>query len=163
MSLREVEKFLQDHEVKYRRVSHSPAYTSQEIAHAAHVPGRRLAKVTMVELDGELAMAVLPASEMVDVDALKALSGAEAVRIAPEKTFADRFPGCEVGAMPPFGNLWDMAVFVSDGFRPADEIAFEAGSHAELIELPYVVFEQLVTPRVGHFAESASRPPEQGT
>lgn len=152
MSLKEVEKFLQDHEVKYRTVRHSPAFTSHEIAQAAQVPGRRLAKVTMVKLDGELAMAVLPATEMVDLRALRQVAGAKEARLAREDEFADRFPSCEVGAMPPFGNLWGIPVFVSDGFRPADDIAFEAGSHTELLEMPYVTFERLVTPRLGHFA-----------
>lgn len=153
MSLEEVEKFLHDNEVKYRTVRHSPAYTSHEIAQAAHLPGRRLAKVTMVELNGELAMAVLPASEMVDVQALRDLAGAREARLATEDRFASCFPDCEVGAMPPFGNLWGIPVFVSDGFRPTDEIAFEAGSHSELLEMPYVVFERLVNPRIGHFAQ----------
>lgn len=154
MSLREVEKFLQGNEVKYRTVRHSPAYSSHEIAQAAHVPGRRLAKVTMVKLEDELAMAVLPASEMVDVEALARLAGVEKAELAHEEDFANRFPGCEVGAMPPFGNLWGIPVFVSDGFRATDDIAFEAGSHAELLEMPYVAFERLVNPRIGHFAAS---------
>ena len=152
MSLQEVEKFLRDEHVKYRTVQHSPAYSSREIAQAAHLPPRRLAKVTMLEIDGELAMAVLPASEMVDIDALSELAGGRSVRLAKESQFADRFPDCEVGAMPPFGNLWGMPVFVSDGFEKTDQIAFEAGSHSELLEMPYDAFLRLVGPQIGHFA-----------
>lgn len=152
MSLKEVEEFLRDENVKYERVLHSPAFSSREIAEAAHLPARRLAKVTMLEVDGELAMAVLPASEMVDIDALSELVGGRPVRLAKESEFADRFPGCDVGAMPPFGNLWGMPVFVSDGFEKSGQIAFEAGSHSELLVLPYAEFMRLVGPKEGHFA-----------
>jgi Ala-tRNA(Pro) deacylase len=152
MSLREVEEFLREKNVKYRTVHHSQAFSSHEIAQAAHVPGRRLAKVTMVKVDGSLAMAVLPASEMVDVKALGKVLGGRKVAIAAEEDFADRFPGCEVGAMPPFGNLWGMPVYVSDGFTTTDAIAFEAGSHRELLEMPYGDFIRLVEPKVVHFA-----------
>ncbi len=152
MSLQEVENFLRTKNVKYRTVHHSPAFSSQEIAEAAHVPARRLAKVTMVKINGELAMAVLPASEMVDVEALGKLADSKTVQIATEHDFADRFPGCEVGAMPPFGNLWGMKVFVSNGFSKDENIAFEAGSHSELLEIPYTDFERLVEPQVGALA-----------
>jgi Ala-tRNA(Pro) deacylase len=152
MSLKEVETFLHDKHVNYKTVVHAPAFSSQRIAEAAHMPARRLAKVTMVWVDDALAMAVLPASEFVDVDKLRAVAGARNVELATEQDFAHRFPNCEVGAMPPFGNLWGMKVFVSDGFDPRGDVAFEAGSHQELLEMPFAKFKALVEPIEGHFA-----------
>ncbi len=151
MSMKEVEEFLRTSNVKYRTVRHARAYSSQEIAEAAHVPARRLAKVTMIRLGDRIAMAVLPANEMVDVVSLGKLAGVDRVEIATERDFQNRFPDCEVGAMPPFGHLWGMPVFVSDTFRRSDDIAFEAGSHTELLEMPYEEYERLEQPKVGHF------------
>ena len=152
MPMRQLTEFLDDNHVSYIRISHSPAFTAQEIAASAHIPGQELAKTVMVELDGRMAMAVLPASFQVDLDAVKDLAGAQEIRLATEEHFKNLFPDCEPGAMPPFGNLYDMPVFAAETLAEDDEIAFNAGSHTELVRLAYADFARLVQPTVGRFA-----------
>jgi Ala-tRNA(Pro) deacylase len=151
MPVRRLKEFLDREHVKYVTIGHSAAYTAQEIAASAHVPGRELAKTVLVKLDGKLAMAVLPASFKIELDLLRDAAGAEEIELATEPEFRDKFPGCELGAMPPFGNLYGMAVFVADSLAEDDEIAFNAGSHTELIRLTYRDFERLVEPKVVEF------------
>jgi Ala-tRNA(Pro) deacylase len=152
MPKRKVIEFLDSEGVKYVSIEHSPAYTAQEIAASAHIPGKELAKTIMVKLDGTMAMAVLPASFHVDFGQLKDLAGAGTVELASEVEFRDLFPGSQLGAMPPFGNLYGMDVYVAAPLTEDDEIAFNAGSHTELIQLAYADFERLVKPVVGDFA-----------
>ena len=148
MPAKRLKEFLDGRKVKYVVIQHSPAFTAQEIAASAHVSGKELAKTVMVRIDGKMAMAVLPASFKVDFDRLREAAGAERVELAGEAEFEDMFPGCEVGAMPPFGNLYDMEVYVSKRLAEDEEIAFNAGSHTELVRLAYADFERLVSPRV---------------
>jgi Ala-tRNA(Pro) deacylase len=152
MPVKKLKEFLDSNKVKYVSISHSAAYTAQEIAASAHVPGKELAKTVMVKIDGKMAMAVLPASFKVDLQHLKDAVGAATVALAGEREFRDMFPGCETGGMPPFGNLFGMDVFVSAKLAEDQEIAFNAGSHTELLKLAYKDFEQLVKPKVIHFA-----------
>lgn len=155
MPIEKLKQFLDSQQVKYVQMSHSPAYTAQEIAASAHVPGKELAKTVIVKIDGNMAMAVLPASYQVDFEALKQAAGADSVELADEKEFKDLFPACEVGAMPPFGNLYEMQVFVSEPLPDDEEIAFNAGSHTELVRLRYDDFKRLVQPKVTNFAKRA--------
>ncbi len=152
MPLQKLVEFLDSSGIKYLKISHSPAYTAQEIAASAHIPGRELAKTVMVKVDGEMAMAVLPASYRVDFKLMKKASGAKKVDLAGEEEFKEHFPECEVGAMPPFGNLYDMDVYVAESLAEGEEIAFNAGSHTELIKLAYADFEKLVQPKVLSFS-----------
>jgi Ala-tRNA(Pro) deacylase len=145
--IKRLKQFLDENNVKFVSISHSQAFTAMEIAEAAHIPGKELAKTVIVKLDGELAMAVLRAPDHVSHSHLREVTGAE-VELASEEDFADRFPGCELGAMPPFGNLWGVDVFVDQRLREDEEIAFNAGSHTELLKLPYSDFERLVQPVV---------------
>ncbi len=138
--------FLDKEHVKYVTIAHSPAYTAQEIAALTHTPGKELAKTVIVKVDDKLAMVVLPASEKVRLDLLQKTLGTENVDLANEDEFKGAFPDCETGAMPPFGNLYGMNVFVAQALREDDEIAFNAGSHDELIRLPYAEYERLVHP-----------------
>lgn len=156
MPARKLRAFLDENGIKYLSVRHSPAFTAQEIAASAHIPGKDLAKAVVVKLDENLVLAVLPASYRVDFELLKAVSGAKRVDLADESEFRDRFPGCEVGAMPPFGNLYGMETYVADALAEDDEIAFNAGTHTELIRMPYRDFERLVRPKVLHFAARVS-------
>lgn len=148
MPVRKLKEFLDDHNVKYVTLIHSPAYTSQEVAASAHVPGRELAKSVMVKLDGRMAMVVLPASERVDLEMMKEATGAGRVELASEQEFKDLFPECEAGAMPPFGNLYGLEVFVCESLTRDPEIVFNAGSHTELLKLAYADFEKLVKPTI---------------
>jgi Ala-tRNA(Pro) deacylase len=152
MPVKRLKEFLDSHNIKYVNISHSPAYTAQAIAASAHVSGKELAKTVMVKVDGKMAMAVLPASYQVDFDLMRAAVGAKQIELATEAEFKDLFPECEVGAMPPFGNLYGMEVYAAAKLAEDDEIAFNAGSHTELIKLAYKDFEQLVNPIVVIFS-----------
>jgi Ala-tRNA(Pro) deacylase len=143
-----LKKYLDSNGIKYVTISHSRAFTAQEIAATAHVPGRELAKTVIIKLDGKMAMVVLPASCKVDFDLLKEAAGVGDAELADEKEFQDRFPGCEVGAMPPFGNLYDMDVYAAEVLSDDDEIAFNACSHTELIKMSYADFEAHVSPKI---------------
>ncbi|MFP4137268.1 MAG: aminoacyl-tRNA deacylase [Halomonas sp.] len=146
MTMERVTQYLDEQGVKYVILQHSPAYTAQEVAASVHVPGRHFAKCVMVKIDGRLALAVLPATDQVDLDRLAQSVGATTVELASEADFQDRFPECELGAMPPFGNLFDMEVFVSPHLTAADRIAFNAGSHTDVMQLAYGDFQRLVNP-----------------
>jgi Ala-tRNA(Pro) deacylase len=148
MPVKKLKDFLDKNNIKYVTMKHSTAYTAQEVAASAHIPGKELAKTVMVRVDGKMAMAVLPASYKVDFKQLKEAAGAKSVTLASEQEFKDMFPECEVGGMPPFGNLWGMEVYVAKSLAEDEEIAFNAGSHTELIRLAYADFETLVEPKV---------------
>ncbi len=152
MAVNKLKEFLDKNNVKYHTIMHSPGYTAQEIAASAHISGKELAKTVMVKIDGKMAMAVLPASYKIDLDLLKKASGAGTVELAGEPEFESRFPDCDIGAMPPFGNLYGMDVFVAEKLAEDEEIAFNAGSHSELIKLAYKDFEKLVRPKKAQFS-----------
>jgi Ala-tRNA(Pro) deacylase len=151
MPVKKLKEFLDTAGVKYIIVSHAPAYTAQEIAASAHIPGRELAKTVIVKLDGKMAMAVLPASLVVDFDKLKQAAGASEAELASEDEFRSLFPECEVGAMPPFGNLYELPVYAERSLTEDEEIAFNGGSHKELFRMAYKDFANLVKPKTGDF------------
>ncbi|MFP4055396.1 MAG: aminoacyl-tRNA deacylase [Candidatus Brocadiia bacterium] len=157
MPVKRLKEFLDAQGVKYVAISHSPAFTAQEIAASAHVPGKQLAKTVMVKLDDQMTMAVLPAHESVDFEALKEAAGASEASLASEEEFRDLFPECEVGAMPPFGNLYGMDVFADQTLTEDEEIVFNAGSHKELVKLAYKDFERLAKPTVAAFGKGPER------
>jgi len=148
MQLTKLREFLDSHNVKYMVISHSLAYTAQGIAALVHVSGKKLAKTVIVKIDGVLAMAVVPASLHVDLDKLKALTGAQIVELASEREFKDAFPDCETGAMPPFGNLYDMPVYADSSLTEHEEITFSAGTHRELMRMSWNDMAAIVNPTV---------------
>lgn len=154
MPLQKLREFLDGHHVKYVTIRHSPAYTAQKTAGAAHISGKELAKTVMVKIDGRIAMAVLPATCQVDFKLLKKATGASQVELAGEPEFKDLFPDCDLGAMPPFGNLYGLDVYVAEELAEDEEIAFNAGSHTELVRLAYKDFADLVKPKVVKFSAS---------
>jgi Ala-tRNA(Pro) deacylase len=156
MSARKLREFLDAQHIKYATLTHPTAYTAQEIAALTHIKGQQLAKTVMLKLDGKMAMAVLPASRQVDLPALRRSTGTKSVVLAREEEFRDQFPGCEAGAMPPFGNLYGMAVFVDESLTKDRWIAFNAGTHSELIQLAYEDFARLVHPKTAAFAAVAA-------
>jgi len=151
MPVRKLKEFLDREKVKYVSITHSPAYTAQEVAQSAHITGKELAKTVILELDGEMAMAVLPADRKIVLQDLRELTGSDEVKFASEDEFRQKFPDCETGAMPPFGNLYDMDVYVAESLTRNQEIAFNAGSHTEVIRLAFSDFERLVQPKVISF------------
>jgi Ala-tRNA(Pro) deacylase len=148
MPVNKLKEFLDGQGMKYVTITHSPAYTAQEIAASAHISGKELAKTVIVKLDGKLAMAVLPAAAQVDFPRLKTATGAKTVELATEGEFKDEFPGCELGAMPPFGNLYGMQVLLAKSLSRDIDIVFNAGSHAELVKMAYGDYERLVSPDI---------------
>ena len=152
MPAKRVTQYLKKEKVKYKTLKHKPAYTAQEVAASAHIPGRQLAKSVMTELDGKMAMAVLSAAYQIDFKRLKKALGVKKIKLATEKKFEDTLPDCEMGATPPFGNLYDMKVIVDQELTTEEMIAFCSGTHTELIQLSYQDFENLVKPEVIKFS-----------
>lgn len=153
MPIEKLKHFLDQEGVKYVLISHSRAFTAQEAAASAHIPGKELAKTVMVKLGGRMAMAVLPASFHVDLEHLAEVADVETAELATEFEFAGFFPDCETGAMPPFGNLYGIDVYVAESLTEDEEIAFNAGSHTELMRMSYGDFARLVKPTVLAFSE----------
>lgn len=151
MPAQKLKDFLDKNKIKYITINHSPAYTAHEIAALAHIPAKDLAKTVMVKADGKMVMTVLPCSHRVNLNELKAGLGAGSLELATEDEFKDIFPGCALGAMPPFGNLYGIDVIVAKRLKEDEEIAFNAGTHTELIKLAYDDFERLVKPKLLKF------------
>jgi len=147
MPVQRLKDYLDSQGVKFVVIKHSLAFTAQEIAASAHIPGDELAKTVMVKIDGNMAMVVIPASCKLDFGLLAEAAGAAKVELASEQEFKDMFPECEVGAMPPFGNLYDLDVYAAEKLAEDEEIAFSAGSHKELVRLPFDDFNRLVKPK----------------
>ncbi len=148
MSTSKLQEYLEEHHVAYKVLEHETTYTAQESAARSHVLPQQLAKTVIVKLDGGLAMAVLPANEHLSLTALKEHTGAHTAELATELDFKDAFPDCDVGAMPPFGNLYGLAVYVDETLARNKQISFNACSHDRLARMAYADFERLVHPHV---------------
>ncbi|HEV2116296.1 MAG TPA: YbaK/EbsC family protein [Terriglobales bacterium] len=156
MPLQRLKDLLDRNGVHYESIVHLPAYTAQNIAALTHISGKEVAKTVIVKLEGSLAMAVLPASHRIDLRRLQAATGAGTVTVASEAEFKDAFPGCETGAMPPFGSLYGLPVLVDETVTHDREIVFNAGSHTELVRLAYADFARLEGPKVLKFSAGSS-------
>jgi Ala-tRNA(Pro) deacylase len=153
MPAEKLAEYLESQGVQYTVIEHhAPVYTAQEIAASTHIPGKQLAKTVMVKVDGGLAMAVIPASQRVNLNRLKELVGAGKVELASEQEFRNKFPDCQVGAMPPFGNLYGIPVYAAQDLAEEIEIAFCAGSHTELVRISFSDFKRLAEPKILDFA-----------
>ena len=146
MPAKKLVEFLDSQKIRYLTIEHSPAYTSQEVAESAHIRGRQLAKTVILNVDNSLAMFVLPASYRVDLESLKRSIQVFKLEICSEQQFKDLFPTCELGALPPFGNLYGMDVYVAEVLTNDAEIIFSSGTHSELIQMDYQDFARLVQP-----------------
>jgi len=147
MGAKKLVEFLEKNKTKYKTIKHDLAYTAPEIAQKAHIKGQDFAKTVMVRIDGKLAMAVLRGNDLLDLNQLKKLCKASNVEVVKESEFQKAFPDCEVGAMPPFGNLYNMNVYVDEELSKDQKIAFNAGNHKELCLLSYSDWERLVHPK----------------
>ena len=148
-----LKSFLDENGIKYTLLTHSPAYTAQEAAATLHVPGKELAKSVVIKCDGKLALAVLPASFRVNTKQLAEAAGAKKVELASENEFSATFADCELGAMPPFGNLYNLPVYVDELLAQDEEIVFNAGTHRDAARMLYQDFARLVAPQIARFAE----------
>lgn len=152
MAINKLKDYLDKNHVKYVTIRHSVAYTAQEIASLTHISGREMAKTVIVKLDGNMAMAVIPGPQHVDLYKLQNVAAASKAELATEEEFKSKFPDCEAGAMPPFGNLYGLPVYSSEDLRLDQSIAFNAGTHSELVRMRYLDYETLVQPRVARIS-----------
>jgi Ala-tRNA(Pro) deacylase len=149
MPVKTLKDFLDKNNIKYVSIKHSPAFTAQEIAELSHIHGKQMAKVVMLKIDGRMGMAVTGADHRLDLTALQEIIPCtNEIFLADEKEFKNRFPDCEVGAMPPFGNLYGMEVYVDSSLAENTEIVFNAGSHTEVIRMSFIDFSRLVKPKM---------------
>lgn len=151
MACKKLKLFLDEQHVKYLTIQHSRAYTAQEIAESAHVSGNNFAKVVMLKADAEMVMGVLPASDKVDLKLLRKTLDAAKVVFAEEDEFQDHFPGCEIGAMPPFGNLYGIRIIMAETLCGTRTISFNSGVHTEVVQMNYADYIELVNPEIMDF------------
>ena len=148
-----IQAFLDENQVEFRHRTHPPAFTARELAHVDHVPERRVAKTVVFLADGAFAMAVLPADERVDIERLRVALGSKDLRLATEDELKKLFPDCETGAMPPFGKLYGLPVYVDKRLAKQELLEFNAGSHRDEIRMSYHEFARVVEPLVTPFGD----------
>jgi Ala-tRNA(Pro) deacylase len=147
-----IQKFLDDNKAKYEILSHERAMTAQEVAHSVHITGKEVAKCVMVLADGQMLMAVIPAPQQLSLEKFKAHTNAKDVRLAREDEFRHLFPECELGAMPPFGAVYGLPVYMDKSLERYPEIVFNACTHTEAMKMSLPDFKALVKPTVGEFS-----------
>jgi Ala-tRNA(Pro) deacylase len=150
-----LKQYLDENDIKYVACTHSQAFTAQEIAHSMHVRGKELAKAVVLRADDAIVMAVLPAHHRINLERFAEVVGANHVRLASEAEMKTLFPDCEIGAMPVFGNLYNLAVFVAEPLARDDEIYFNAGTHTDSIRLKFADFVKLTNPKFADFSQVA--------
>lgn len=148
MALSRLTDYLDEHGKKYVIVKHSPAFTAQEVAASAHIPGKDMVKTVMVKADGDMKMVVLPSTHDVDFNSIRETLEAEEVELASEEEFEELFPDSELGAMPPFGNFYEIDTLVAESLTNDEIIAFNAGTHKEVIKMAYNDYQELVQPEI---------------
>ena len=147
-----VQEFLNEHHVRYRPVLHRATFSAQRMADTLHVPGDHVAKTVILKVDGSYVLALLQATQYVDISFFKATLRAESVELATETELAEIFEDCEIGAIPPFGSRYGMETIVDESLTHDHLIVFEGNSHEESICMNYEDFEELERPQVAHFS-----------
>jgi Ala-tRNA(Pro) deacylase len=155
--LKKLKAVLDEAKVPYEVYNHALAYTAQEIAARQHVSGNELAKVVMLEVDDQLAMAVVRGNDKLALHVVEESLHARHVRLATEDEFISRFPECEIGAMPPFGNLFGLKVYVDPALAKDEYIYFNAGNHVQTVRLRYKDFARLVEPQMVQLVGAPSK------
>lgn len=150
--LKKFKELLKEKGVNYEVLKHEEAFTAQEIAATTHTPGKEMVKVVILSGDEKYFMAVLPASYRIDNEKLKGILNVKNLRLSTEEEFEKLFPDCEVGAMPPIGNLYNIDVYVDKVLSEDEIIVFLAGNHKESIKMKYKDYAEVVKPNVGEFA-----------
>jgi Ala-tRNA(Pro) deacylase len=153
---RRIQDFLEKHGARYEHTTHAPSFTAQQLAHTEHVPERQIAKTVVFVGDDCYAIAVLPANERMELAKLRAALGLSEVRLATENELRKLFPECEVGAMPPLGNLYGLPVYVDDDLAAQEFIEFNAGAHTDTLRMRFKEFARLVKPVRTRFAQLAA-------
>ena len=149
-----LEDYLRENRIPFETQHHPRVVTAQEVAASEHVPGKMLAKTVMVLADREMVMLALPAPYQVDLGKAATALGVKEARLAEEEEFEDTFPDCEIGAMPPFGNLYGVPVYVDETLAEDETIVFRSGTHTDTMSVSYADFERLVEPTIAEFARS---------
>lgn len=155
--LTQLKDYLNQAKVSYEIYNHRSTFTAQETAQSLHGSGKQMAKVVILKADGSFVMAVLPADRQVDLHKAAASLGARDVSIASEHEFARLFPGCEIGAMPPFGHLFGLPVYVDTFLDRQREIFFNAGNHRQSVRLAYADFKKLAAPVIEDLSDRRYR------
>lgn len=154
MPVKKLKEFLDNNKIQYEIITHSPSYTAQETAASAHISGKNMVKTVMLNIDKKMSMAVLSAPAKVDFELLRKASGANTVDLSSEDEFKNKFPGCDIGAMPPFGNLYGMDVYMDAKLSDNEEIVFNAGTHTELMRVTLEDYRHLVKPKIAHISST---------
>jgi Ala-tRNA(Pro) deacylase len=149
-------RFLDENQVQYTRHSHPTAYTAREVASVEHIPAHRIAKTIVFLTENGYAMAVLPGDYMLDMQGLRTFLGASRLRLATESELSELFPECELGAMGPFGNLCGLPVYVDSGLAAEQMIAFNAGTHRDVIHMRFDDFRRLAQPKIVDLSSRAT-------
>ncbi|MBX3009373.1 MAG: YbaK/EbsC family protein [Melioribacteraceae bacterium] len=152
MPLNKLKEYLDSNQIRYVTIKHSLAFTAQEIAASAHIKGKDIAKTVILKVEGKLTMFVLPGSYKVDIEKVKEVLNTSNVRLADEMEFKDKFADCEIGAFPPFGNLYDIDVYCENALLQDENIAFNSCSHTQLFQMKLQDYINLVHPMILNFA-----------
>jgi Ala-tRNA(Pro) deacylase len=155
--LKKLKEVLDEHKVPYEVFSHALAYTAQEVAEKQHCSGKEMAKVVMLKVDNALVMGVIPASRKVSLGTVVRSLSAKTARLATEDEFIAHFPGCEIGAMPPFGNLFGVRVFVDPALKEDEYIYFNAGNHVQTVRMKYKDFARMAKPEIARLVEEIGK------
>ena len=153
---RNIKQYLFHNGVSYIHKTHSVAFTSQDIAQVEHIPGRQFAKTVVLRADGRLIMVVLPGDQLINLEMLKDQIGCRTLSLPPESEFAEVFPSCQPGAMPPFGLLYGLPLYCDSALAKQDEIEFNAGTHIDTVRMTFSSFDKLENPLVLSFAEKST-------
>ncbi len=149
-----IRDYLESQNMAFEPIHHAQAFTGQEVAHTLHMSGKRLAKTVVLDGDGKLVMAVIPASHHLNLPEFRAVLEVNRLQMLPESEMVKHFPDCEAGAVPPFGNLYGLEVWVDRALGDAEEITFCAGTHEDCIRMRYADFAKLSKPRLARFSEA---------
>lgn len=147
-----VRAYLKEHNLKYRSIYHTSAYTAQQLAHAQHVTGEKVLKVVLLKSEEGYFLAILPATYRVDFSLLKRLTGKKEIRLGTESEIRQLFPDCEIGALPPFSDLYHLPIYADESLKDGDEVLIVAGTHRDAIQMKYEALATCVRPTVGKFA-----------
>jgi Ala-tRNA(Pro) deacylase len=148
-----IRDYLDSQDVPYELLHHSQAFTGQEVAHSLHLSGKRLAKTVVLEGDGKRLMVVIPASYRLNLQELRGVLEVNRLEMLPESELAKLFPDCDLGAIPPFGSLYGLEVWVDRAVSDAEEVVLCAGTHEDCLRMKYGDFAKLAKPRLGRFSE----------
>lgn len=154
--LEKLRVFLAENHAEYTHTVHPIAYTAREVALAEHLPAREVAKAVVAHGDSGYHMLVLPASKLVDFQELRIALGLSHARMVPETELNSLFPDCELGAMPPMGNLYGMPVYLDSALASEDLITFNAGTHRDVVHMSTAEFRRLVRPTIVSLAREAA-------